>query len=632
MSSLMDRLDPRRSLGAAVGWALTVITLVAATIASVSFAVIARDRIEEQIGAIFRQYATQISNELDINLYAKLQWISATASVFENDGLAQATPRRDRLLRAFRSSLPELDWIGIARADGRLIASSVSVGEETDVSKKPWFTEGRSAPWLGDVRTTGLVAQPAASTNASVSFIEIGAPIRDPLGKLRGVIGARLGLEWTRSLETSLTDSLRANRAVETLLVGRDGTVLLGPKSLIGQRIRGLPQALASQALRAVDRATAAHKVPPSDATSGQFVTFWPDGNAYLAGFAVSDGVGGYPGGIGWTVWVREETKSAFAPVRAQQLRIFGTMAIFGMLTAAFGVIAARRLTRRLAHIARSADDIREGRSGALDVPQGEDEAARIGHSLQNLLAELDRRSSALEALNAELDQRVAARTREVERMAEENRHAAIVRERLRLARDMHDTLAQSMMALLTEIRLMRKLAHTNPAALKDELARAEEAAHEGLQKARAAIAQLRLDAVRDIGLGAGLRQLLTRMEGLGIKVDYDADRECEAMADSRAEILCRIAAEALRNIERHAHADHIKVLLKHSDQTATGGPTSIELRITDNGVGFDTGKKWFDAHFGLHGMREHADMIHATLVVESKSDEGTRITVKAPL
>ena len=77
-------------------------------------------------------------------------------------------------------------------------------------------------------------------------------------------------------------------------------------------------------------------------------------------------------------------------------------------------------------------------------------EAARIGQSLQQLIDELDRRKDALEKLNAELDQRVAARTREVERMADEDRHAAVIRERLRMARDLHDTLARSMMVLLT--------------------------------------------------------------------------------------------------------------------------------------------------------------------------------------
>ena len=183
--------------------------------------------------------------------------------------------------------------------------------------------------------------------------------------------------------------------------------------------------------------------------------------------------MGTFPGGIGWTVWVREQSESAFANVQAQQQRNFLRIALLGMLTAMGGILAARRLTKRLTGIAQSADEIRTGRRRTLDVPLGQDEAARIGQSLQLLLDELEKRNRALEDLNKELDSRVAARTHEVERLAGENRNAAVVRERLRLARDLHDTLAQSIMALLTEIRLMRKLAIMNPAALPEELERA---------------------------------------------------------------------------------------------------------------------------------------------------------------
>jgi len=82
--------------------------------------------------------------------------------------------------------------------------------------------------------------------------------------------------------------------------------------------------------------------------------------------------------------------------------------------------------------------------------------------------------------LSGELERRVAVRTREVERLAEESRYAAIVRERLKIARDLHDTLAHSMMAMLSEVRLLRKLEMHDPDSLREELARAEAVAHEG--------------------------------------------------------------------------------------------------------------------------------------------------------
>ncbi len=99
-------------------------------------------------------------------------------------------------------------------------------------------------------------------------------------------------------------------------------------------------------------------------------------------------------------------------------------------------------------------------------VPAGRNEAARLGRALDELLTSLQRERSALQTLNAELDQRVAARTREIERLAEQARYAAVVRERLKIARDLHDTLAHSMMAMLTEIRLLKRAFGDQPRRL----------------------------------------------------------------------------------------------------------------------------------------------------------------------
>jgi signal transduction histidine kinase len=283
--------------------------------------------------------------------------------------------------------------------------------------------------------------------------------------------------------------------------------------------------------------------------------------------------------------------------------------------------------------IASSADDIRAGRRRSLEVPAGVDEAARIGQSLQELLNDLERRNRALEELNAELDARVAARTLDVERLAGENRQAALVRERLRFARDLHDTLAHSIMELLSQIRLMRKLADTNPGTLKEELERAEEAARDGLQRARAAISELRRDVVRDVGLGAGLRQLLDRIgERHGIAVAYAADAECEAMADTRAETLCRIADETLRNVEQHAHAKSIRVSLKLAGDGPGEIPKTMVLSIEDDGAGFDVAQAQRAGHYGLRGMHELADIIGASLSIDSEPGRGTRVAVEIPV
>ncbi|MBI3571343.1 MAG: sensor histidine kinase, partial [Gammaproteobacteria bacterium] len=222
--------------------------------------------------------------------------------------------------------------------------------------------------------------------------------------------------------------------------------------------------------------------------------------------------------------------------------------------------------------------------------------------------------------LSAELEQRVATRTREVERLAEETRYAAVVRERLKIARDLHDTLAHSMMAMFTEVRLLRKLHIHDPAALPDELVRAEQVAHQGLKEARAAIAQMRFNAVRDVGLGAALADAIKHFsERTGLAVDFSSEPRAAGLADARAEALFRIAEEALRNVERHAMASLVRVRLRD----ATDG--HLELSIEDDGVGFDSSAS-HPGHYGLVGLREQAQLIGAELSIQSTPRAGTTL------
>ncbi len=153
--------------------------------------------------------------------------------------------------------------------------------------------------------------------------------------------------------------------------------------------------------------------------------------------------------------------------------------------------------------------------------------------------------------------------------LAAESRYAAIVRERLKIARDLHDTLAHSMMAMLSEVRLLRKLEMHDLKSLREELARAEEVAHEGLNEARTAITQMRVNAVRDTGLGSALGKAFGRfIDRTALSGEFIADPGAASFGDERAETLFRMAEEALRNIERHAMATRAVVTLETVDGT----------------------------------------------------------------
>jgi signal transduction histidine kinase len=187
----------------------------------------------------------------------------------------------------------------------------------------------------------------------------------------------------------------------------------------------------------------------------------------------------------------------------------------------------------------------------------------------------------------------------------------------------LHDTLAHSMMAMLSEVRLLRKLQQHDPAALSEELVRAEQVAHEGLNEARIAIAQMRVNAVRDTGLGPALAKAFERfLDRTGLTGEFNADAGAARFGDERAETLFRMAEEALRNVERHAMATRVEIALAALDDT------HLVLRIADDGVGFDP-EVSRPGHYGLLGLREQAQLINADLRIDSSPDHGTALTVK---
>jgi signal transduction histidine kinase len=615
VNRLLERLSPRRSLAAAIGWTVAALFFAGAYLASLWVGNLARKRLEDQTGALYQQYALQVSNALDSSLYDRLQWLRAMGDVFATRVAAEGPAYQRALLKRWQASLPELDWMAYVDAGGKVIVATGGLVEGEKVDRRRFSIDGAKDGWTGGVRTAEPAedALPPSANGNTDRFIELTAPVRDRDGRLIGLIGAHLPWRWVTALEEDLTEALKSGRAVESLVVDRDGRVVIGPRSLAG-KIIDLPG----------DRAPGA---------VGRLVHRWADGEEYVSGYAVSDGAGTFPG-LGWTVWVREPTATAFAAARALEHQIFAGLLLLGLIGAVIGIASTARRMRGLSAIALSADAIRGGQATALAVPPGADEAARIGASLRMLVDGLQRERASLRALNAELDARVAARTREVERMSEENKYAAVVRERLRMGRDLHDTLAHSLMALLTEIRLLRKLADTNPGSLREELRNAEAAAQDGLREARAAIAALRYNAVRDIGLGASLAQLLKRFqERKGVAVAFERDQDADALADTRAETLYRIVEEALHNVDRHAGATRVEASAR-VERREPGGRAATDVlvvTIADDGRGFDVDAPQ-PGHYGLRGMREQAELIGARLDVTSGLGQGTRVTIEMPV
>jgi signal transduction histidine kinase len=136
----------------------------------------------------------------------------------------------------------------------------------------------------------------------------------------------------------------------------------------------------------------------------------------------------------------------------------------------------------------------------------------------------------------------------------------------------------------------------------------------------------MRGHAVREIGLGPAIAQELERFrDRTGLGAELESDPESARFGDERAELLLRMVQESLRNVERHARATRVRIAL-----ATTSGPR-LEVLIEDDGAGFDASAP-HPGHFGLIGLREQAELIGASLEIDSAPAAGTRITISLPI
>jgi signal transduction histidine kinase len=574
--------NPRLHFAAAIGWAVFAVVTLAALVTANVAATEAEARARADTEGLLDEFATQVRDALSMHLETRRSLLEATAAQIAAGGDA-APVVLQRTLEAVQARFPEFTWLCVADAQGRVLARVGDGPGTDDVSALPWFNPGRQR---------ALVIDQALPASLPGQDREVDAAV--PLGRTgvetTGVLAGRLSWPWVEQRLAKMQNALGTHRQLQLMVVARDHTVIAGPAGWPGRQVAAEPDV--------------------------------SEGGAYVAGSRTSlrlaDNLG-----LGWTAVVRQRADLALAPVVSTRRTVFLTVFLAGLLSAAAAVVATRVLTRRLSLLAQEAEAVRKGDQAGLALPAGADEVSRIGATLAEVVAHLQHEKQALQTLNVELDARVAERTARIERMADEARHAAVTRERLRIARDLHDTLAHSLMALLTQIRLVRKLrSRLDAAELDAELERAEGVAASGLAGARSAITQMRGNGVRESGLGPALQDLLRRLgERSGASTTFEADPRAAAWAGERSETVFRIVEEALRNAERHAAAAQVTLRLAWQETPAP----RLRVEIADDGVGFDPARPR-PGHYGLLGVQEQAALIEARLQLHSRPGQGTRI------
>jgi signal transduction histidine kinase len=223
-----------------------------------------------------------------------------------------------------------------------------------------------------------------------------------------------------------------------------------------------------------------------------------------------------------------------------------------------------------------------------------------------------------------EEQRQLEAANRQLTEQAHLREHLAATRERVRLARDLHDTVAQTLAGLAVQLNAVSALTSGAQPELQRELAYASKMLEDGLGNTRRAIADLRANAVAELGLSGALQRLADLVSQRGrAQVTFEQIGDAPELSDEVGDTLFRIAQEALANVERHARAQHAEVLLRN----APGDAKPLTLIVSDDGSGFDV-SALDDQRFGLRGMQERAEQIGAHLRIDSTVGQGTRVTV----
>ncbi|WP_413167398.1 PAS domain S-box protein [Capilliphycus salinus ALCB114379] len=200
---------------------------------------------------------------------------------------------------------------------------------------------------------------------------------------------------------------------------------------------------------------------------------------------------------------------------------------------------------------------------------------------------------------------------------------ASILEERNRMAREIHDTLAQAFTGILAQVGAANQVLTDDVEATGAHLDLIKELARTGLTEARRSVVALRPQLLEEGSLQSALHRLIAqiRSAAMDITLYYEIEGAVYSLPTEVESNLLRIGQEALTNAIRHANADEIRVELIYDRN-------QFCLRVKDNGQGFGVGSIPSSEGFGLLGMSERAERIGAQLTIRSQPGQGTEIIV----
>ena len=256
----------------------------------------------------------------------------------------------------------------------------------------------------------------------------------------------------------------------------------------------------------------------------------------------------------------------------------------------------------------------------------------QMARNTRRLEAEIERRRRAEEEvrlLNQELEHRVEARTREiqalVERQQAEEHRAIILRERNRIAQEIHDTLAQGFTGIAIQLEAACAQLEGAPPEARSHIRRAQDLARGSLAEARRSVMALRPGILEIEDLPGAFRRMAEEVaSGVPAQVAVRLEGKPRDLPPEVDVELLRIGQEALTNALNHAGATRIDLSLAFQD-------SCVVLRVADNGRGLDQAARPFGETLGLTGMRDRVARLGGILKITSEPDQGVTVEARVP-
>lgn len=223
----------------------------------------------------------------------------------------------------------------------------------------------------------------------------------------------------------------------------------------------------------------------------------------------------------------------------------------------------------------------------------------------------------------AHLVNELRAAQAQLERARDQEVELAALRERERMARDLHDGLGHSLVALSMQLEAVQRLYPVDPDRASAQVDEMKHLARDSMALLRQTLEGLRLPGLDGRPLSEELPRLCADFSTrTGLSVACEIDPAAGDLRPALGETLWRVSQEALTNIERHAQAGAVTLRLRVL-------PDAVILSISDDGVGLPPDAENRAGHFGLRGIRERIEGLGGTLMIESNG--GTRLTAQLP-